>query len=176
MKTFAIANVVRVDVITEEDVPETYSFIDMADEITAEALISEGEEEELRVGNIIHAINATEDIAKGYDLNIKQALLSPELLALVDGGEWDDIAEEYNGIEAGLPVKRTLFTTKIYTEEKDESGATVSYLVFTLKHCKGSPVNYTFKNGEFFVPEMKVTARAKKKEKLINFKKIDELP
>ena len=39
---FALANIARVDIETEEDVPEVYTLIDMANEASIEAYINEG--------------------------------------------------------------------------------------------------------------------------------------
>ena len=56
-----IVNIVRTEIVTEEDVPKTYRF-DTASEATYAAVVSEGKETVLRVKNEIKAINRTEDI------------------------------------------------------------------------------------------------------------------
>ena len=57
----AIANIERVDIITEETTPRVFSF-DTASDASAEAQISAGAENELRIKNQILAQNITEDI------------------------------------------------------------------------------------------------------------------
>ena len=87
--TKPIANIVRVDVITEEDIPQAYSLTDVYSEAEATAHVSEGEEDAVRVRNTIHAQNNFEDIVLGYDVRLLSVLMVPEILALIDGGEWD---------------------------------------------------------------------------------------
>lgn len=175
-KFYALANVARIDVATEEDIPRKYTFKDQSDEITAEVRVSEGEEADLRVRNVIHAVNRTEDIPKGYDIGITQAVVSPELLAIIDGGEWNKETKTYKGIEAGAPVERTPFTLDVFTEDKDSSGETLSYVKFTFRHCKGSPISFTFKDGEFFVGEMGLKSTASSGERVVEFEELKELP
>ena len=85
IKEFAIANITRVDFITQEDEPKIYSLVDVASEAESIAYLSEGEEKVLRVKNTIKAQNNTEDIVLGYDNKFVNATLIPEILARVDG-------------------------------------------------------------------------------------------
>src|SRR5699024_3653828 len=129
IKEFAIANIARVDFVTQEDEPKVYKLIDVASEAESIAYLSEGEQDVLRIKNTIKAQNNTEDIVLGYDNRFVNATLVPEILALVDGGELtygaDDEVEEYIAPELGSPVERQKFTTRVYTEEKDGDGSTV---------------------------------------------------
>ena len=138
IRELPIANIARVELITDEVSPKTYRLIDVAEDAESTAFISQGEEKELRNRNTIKAQNNTEDIVKGYDLKLSSATLVPEILELVDGGELtysDDptnlIVDKYKAPALGRAVERKVFTTKIYTEVKDETGATVSYVCFT---------------------------------------------
>lgn len=175
-KEFAIANIARVEIETEEETPKTYSLTDVASEAEAVAFISQGQEQELRVKDTIKAQNITQDIVKGYDLKLVQATMIPEILALVDGGEWDPTTEKYEAPPIGSPVKRKQFTTHIYTEEKDADGSTISYIKFSYLHCVGTPLNYSLQDGEFFAPEMNMKSRPKMGESPVTFEILDELP
>ena len=116
-----IVNIVRTEIVTEEDVPKTYRF-DTASEATYAAVVSEGKETVLRVKNEIKAINRTEDIQYGSDINFSQVVVVPEVLAIIDGGtitKQTEKLQKYTPPVVGSPVNRTLFTLKIYTEEKE---------------------------------------------------------
>lgn len=173
---FALANIARVDIETEETTPKTYTLIDMASEANIEAYISEGAENILRVKNTIKALNKLEDITLGYDITLSAVTMQPEALALVDGGTWDDITQEYTAPPVGSPVERTPFTLKIYTEDKDMNGETKGYVCFNFLHCKGRPVNYTIQDGEFFSEELQARSRPAAGESPVTFKYMEALP
>lgn len=174
-----LANVARVELVTEENAPKTY-VVDTADEMKLEAFVSEGEEKELRKLNRLLAQLKTEDLTKGYDLTMKDMVMSPAVFALVDGGESTVGAEGkfegYTGPKMGEVVNRTPFTVNIYTEEKDGDGETTGYLKFTCKHCKGTPADIEIKDGDFFAPEYKLKSRPKIGESPIAITPLDDLP
>lgn len=176
VKEFPLANIVRVEIETEEEIPKRYRLTDVASEAEITAFISEGEEQELRVKNTIKAQNKTEDIVKGYDIRLVSATMVPEILALVDGGTWDATEKKYSAPVVGEPVNRTPFTMNVYTEEKDVDGGTLSYVKFSYKHCKGTPVNYSLVDGQFFAPELVAESRPKLGESPVEFEILDELP
>lgn len=176
IKEFALANIARVDITTEEDVPKTYTLTDVATEAEVIAYLSEGEEKELRVKNVIKAQNKTADIVMGYDINLIQATMIPEILALIDGGTYDEATKKYSAPPIGTAVERTRFKLSIYTEEKDGDGSTLNYVKFTYNNCEGSPVNYTLQDGEFFVPEMPAKSRPKMGQSPVEFEILTELP
>ena len=173
---FPLANIVRVEIETEETIPVSYRLTDIASEAEVTAFVSAGAELELRVKNTIKAQNKTEDIVKGYDIKLVAATMVPEIIALVDGGVWEPVSKKYTAPVVGTPVSRTPFTTHIYTEEKDVDGATKSYAKFSYKHCKGTPVNYSLSDGEFFAPEMILKSRPKMGESPVEFAILSELP
>lgn len=173
---FPLANIARVEIITEEEVPKEYRLTDVATDAEVIAYVSTGEEKSLRVKNVIKAQNKTEDIVMGYDVKLISATMIPEILALVDGGTWDPLTKKYAAPPIGTPVNRTPFTMNVYTEEKDGDGSTKSYVKFVYKNCKGKPVNYSLKDGEFFVPEMNATSRPKLGQSPVNFEILEELP
>lgn len=182
VKEFPLANIVRVEIETEEETPKQYRLTDVASEAEITAYVSEGEEKELRVKNTIKAQNKTEDIVMGYDIKLVSATMVPEILALVDGGalryDTEDSAKVvgYDAAPVGAPVERKLFTMHIYTEEKDTSGDSVSYVKFTYNHCKGTPVNYALQDNEFFSPELNAKSRPKKGESPVSVEFLDALP
>lgn len=166
-----LANIVKAEIVTEEGSPQTFEF-DTADTANLEPSLSEGEENVLRIKNKILAINRTEDIAYGYEIQLDDNTLIPEVLALIDGGSLryetpeDDTTSVvgYDAPVSGQTVDRTLFTLNLYTEEKDADGETINYAKISFVHCKGKPVSWTLEDGEFFVPSFNVESRPAKGE------------
>lgn len=173
---FALANIARVDITTEEEVPRTFTLIDMANEANIEAEISEGEENYLRVKNTIKATNKTEDIVLGYNITLTSVTMQPEVLAIVDGGTWDDVEQRYSAPPVGTPVQRTPIAIKIYTEDKDINGDIKGYMAFNFLHGKGSPVNYTITDGDFFSEELVIKSRPKMGESPVEWEYMATLP
>lgn len=176
IRELPIANIARVEMVTEEDIPKTYVLTDVASEAEATAYLSEGEEQILRVKNTVKAQNKTEDIVMGYDIRLLSATMIPEILALVDGGTISGEGDKYDAAVIGDAVERISFTTNIYTEEKDGDGSTKSYVKFSYKNCKGQPVNYLINDGEFFAPELNIKSRGKLGDSPVSIEFIKELP
>jgi len=82
----------------------------------------------------------------------------------------------YNAPIAGTAVARKLFTLNLFTEEKDIDGETLKYAKFSFAHNKGTPVKYSIKDGEFFVPEFTAKARPKSGESPLSINYLDTLP
>ncbi len=173
---FALANIARVEIVTEEEEPKTFILNDVASNADVTAYLSEGQEKILRVKNTIKAQNKTEDIVLGYDIKLAAATFIPEILAIVDGGKWDSAAKKYTAPVVGEPVERIPFRTNIYTEEKDGDGSTVSYVKFSYKNCTGKPVNYSLQDGDFYAPEFPIKSRSKLRESPVEVEMLDRLP
>jgi len=175
----AIANVCRVDIITEGKNPMVMHTT-TADEVGQEPKISEGDEQELRSKNRIIAHNITEDLVTGYNLTLKEVVVDPETFALCDGGTltWDGSGEHfvYDGPETGEIVTRKKFTLDVWTEEKDADGDTLAYQRFRFRNCKGSPVKFTHKDNAFFAPEYNIKSRPKLGQSPVNIASFDDLP
>lgn len=177
-----IVNIVRVEIVTEEDSAKTYRF-DTASEATYAPVVSQGNETILRIKNTILATDKTEEIQYGSDINLSQVVMVPEVLAIVDGGTLVTTGESetlkvtgYNPPSVGTVVNRVKFTTKIYTEEKDADGETLGYQCFAFKGCKGKPVSFNFKDGEFMAPQYTISSRVKKGTAPYNLTFLEELP
>ncbi|GAA0825263.1 hypothetical protein [Clostridium tertium] len=174
----SIVNIVRVEVETEETTPKIYRF-DTASEATYAAVVSEGQETILRAKNKILATNKTEDIQYGSDVNLTQVVMVPEVLAIVDGGTLTKTLDKVTGYRPpamGEVVNRTGFKLRIFTEEKDGDGETLGYQCFEYPGCKGKPVSFNFKDGEFMAPAYTISSRVKKGTAPYNLDFLDELP
>lgn len=175
-----IANVARVEIVTEETTARTFR-VTTANEAKVEAFISEGEEKELRKANRLLAQLKTDDLIKGYDVTLKDLTMNPEVYAIIDGGVSTAAAEggafqNYTGPKVGEVLNRTPFTLNIYTEEKDGDGETKGYLKLSCKHCKGTPASIELKDGDFCAPEYKLKSRPKIGEAPLSIDYLDALP
>lgn len=182
MKSFKInpiVNIVRAEIVTDEAEPRVLSF-ETISSASPEPLVSEGEEEELRVGNTILAQNCLEDIIKGYNITLRDCVLSADLLALTDGGS--SVSGEggafagYNGPKAGAKTERTRFDLRIYTAEKDYGGENIAFFRFTYPNCFGTPAKIKFENGAFASPEYVVKSRPGAGENAVKIECMDSLP
>ena len=174
----AIANIERVDIITEETTPRVFSF-DTASDASAEAQISAGAENELRVKNQILAQNITEDIVKGYNVTFTDSTFAPEVFALIDGGTstvTNDTFKSYTAPTAGEVVARTKSTMAVYASEKDYDGNSLSYVAFVFPHAKGSPASVTLKDGEFYSPSYTMKSRPSKGQSPLSMVSLPSLP
>ena len=174
----AIANIERVDIITEETTPRVFSF-DTASDASAEAQISAGAENELRIKNQILAQNITEDIVKGYNVTFTDSTFAPEVFALIDGGtstvSGDDF-KSYTAPTAGEVVARTKSTMAVYASEKDYDGNSLSYVAFVFPHAKGSPASVTLKDGEFYSPSYTMKSRPSNGQSPLSMVSLPSLP
>lgn len=174
----AIANIERVDIITEETTPRVFSF-DTASDASAEAQVSAGAETELRIKNRILAQNITEDIVKGFNINLTDSVFSPEVFALVDGGAStvsDDDFKKYTAPTAGEVVNRTKCSLAVYASEKDYDGNALSYTAFIFPHASGSPTSVSLKDGEFYAPSYTLKSRPSKGQSPMTVVALPSLP
>ena len=174
-----IANVERLKVVTIEETPQTY-VVETAASAKFTAVVSAGAEQELRIKNTIHGVLRTEDIVKGYDLEISDQKLLLEIFALIDGGTYtpgdDANGEKYAGPVAGSPVSRKAFDTYLYTSDRDTDGDAVAYHEWKFPSCKGRPVDGEFKDGDFATNNYKLASRPPKGVSPMSFQRIEELP
>ena len=138
--------------------------IKTASEANFRAALAAGAEKELRKKNTILALNKTDDILKGYDVDFTDVLMHPEVLALVEGGVvtyegTPAVFKSYSGPVAGQPVVREKFDLDIFCEDLDTDGEVKGYVQFNLKNCKGKPTEFALKDGDFFTPKYTVESR-----------------
>lgn len=171
----ALANIERVDIVTEETTTRVFSF-DTASEASVEAQVSAGTETELRVKNQILAQSITEDIVKGFNITLKDSTFAPELFALVDGGVSTVSGNnfvKYQAPAAGQVSSRVKSTMIVYAAEKDYDGNSLSYTAFSFPHAYGSPASVSLKDGEFYAPSYTLKSRPSKGQSPMT---VDDLP
>ncbi|MEG1514035.1 MAG: hypothetical protein RR296_01120 [Clostridia bacterium] len=174
-----IANVERIKVVTIEATPKTYVF-ETTTSATFTAALSAGAETELRVKNTMHGLLRTEDLVKGYDLELQDQKLLPQIFALVDGGVYTAktgvTGDKYEAPVAGASVNRTKFDTYLYTSDRDSDGDALAYHEWKFPSCKGKPVDGSFKDGEFATNTYKLASRPAKGVSPMVMQRIDALP
>lgn len=175
----SLVNIVRTEIITDEAAPKLLTF-STASQGTATPRVSAGEHVEQRVKNLILANNDTEDITIGYDIALNNVVFTPEVHALVDGGEFtiDETngSFNYSSIPAGVAVDRTRFTLAIYTEEKDYSGLPLSYYRFVFKNSFGAPATMDLQDGVFLAPQYTIKSTPRKGQSPVNINSFEMLP
>ncbi|OAA91259.1 Ig-like domain-containing protein [Clostridium ljungdahlii] len=167
-----IANIALAEIINEVTGQKYY--FDTAEKADIKPDLSKGKEDILRVKNRIIAMNRTDDICIGYDIKLTDNTFPPELMCLVDGGTMS--SNGYEGPEIGVAVNKVPFTLNLYSEEKDYDSSTIKYVKFGFKHNKGTPVEFKFEDGKFYVPEFESHGRPKKGEKPVYVEYVDSLP
>lgn len=154
---------------------------DKIQELTYAAVISEGTETVQRNKNEILAIDKKEDIQYGSDLTASHIVFSPEIFALIDGGSLVMSSSEpkkvvgYNPPAIGTVVKREKFNVRAYSEIK-EGDEIVGYNCIEFKTCKGKPISFNLKDGDFIVTQYTISSRPPKGELPYNIKIVDALP
>lgn len=155
---FAVSDIAAVVITTA-----TKSYlVQTGTEAMFRAAVAAGAEKELRKKNTLLALNKTQDLVKGYDVDLTNLLVHPEVLALIEGGVATFATEtfsSYSGPVAGSPVTRTPFRLDIYCEELDTDGNPDGYMKFSLPNCTGKPTEFTLKDGDFFAPKYTMESR-----------------
>lgn len=174
------ANLAMVEFETIGDSPKVYRTTKI-EELAYSATISEGTETVQRSKNEILAIDKKEDIQYGSDLTASHIVFSPQIFALIDGGTLIYHESEftkvigYNAPAIGTVVNRAKFTIRAYSEVK-EGDEIVGYDCIEFVKCKGKPVSFTLKDGEFRVTQYTITSRPAKGELPYSIKSVTSLP
>lgn len=160
IRSLALANIVRAEIITEEASPRVMTFM-TGKKATATPKVSQGSENELRIKNTILANNDFEDIVTGYEIALEDSTFTPDVFALIDGGTSTENGDHvsYAAPVAGSVVERTKFTLALYAAEKDYDGSDVSYVRFMFPHCKGTPATITCEDGAYYAPSYTIKSR-----------------
>lgn len=173
-----IANIERIRIVTEDDTAKTFVF-ETATSCAYNAAVSAGNEVEQRVKNQIYGLLKTEDLVKGYDLELEDQRLIIEVLALVDGGTLTGTGEEwtkYASPVAGSPVSRTKFSVELYTSDRDTDGEAIAYHCWKFVGCKGSPVSGSMTDGNFATQKYSIKSRPPKGVSPMEVTRVKELP
>ena len=175
---FNIANVERVEITTEETTPVTLVF-ETASNVSCVPAISQGQEIEQRVKNVIMGLLKTDDLLKGYDITLEDQRLITEVLELIDGGTVtlsSSAFSKYEGPNAGSAPTRKSFSLTFYTSDRDTSGAANSYYSWKFVNCKGKPVEFGGKDNDFRTTSYTIESRPASGTALVTLQKVASLP
>ena len=106
-----IVNVERVVITTEEQEPRTFTF-QTSSQATFTPAVSQGQEKEQRIKNTLMGLIKTEDLSKGYDIELTDQRLLMDVFALIDGGTVTGTGEEWTKYTA--PVTGSEKLTRIF--------------------------------------------------------------
>lgn len=175
-----IANIERVQIVTKDTQPKTYVF-ETASNATFNASVEQGTEVTQRVKNAIMGLIRTEDLVKGYDIELEDQRLIMEIFALIDGGTVTNKAsggdwEKYASPAAGSPVTRIEFDMTLYTSDRDSDGGAIEYYAWKFASCKGSPVSGGAKDDDFTTMKYTIKSRPAKGVSALELTRAESLP
>lgn len=172
-----LSDVSLVRVVTETDI---FSF-KTSDEISTEEVVSEGEEQTLKLKGEIYANREAKDTVLGYDLTCKDNVMCPELLKVIQGGtiEYDTDGKtfkKYTAPPVGQNASKTTFDVEVYSAEVGTDGDTGNFSKVTFPSCKGKSVPLSFKDGEYYSNEYTIQSRPEKGTAPYTIEKVTALP
>lgn len=173
----ALSDVACVEIVTTED-EKSYTFV-TASEVEVEEVLNEGEEQTLKIKNVLYANRKAEDTLLGHNLTFTDNLMCPELLELFQGGTLtpgESGKFTYTPPPIGTKVTKKKFTTNVYTNEVATDGDTGKYIKVSYPACIGTSVPFTFKDGEYYTNEYVIKSRPPKKTVPYTVSLVDALP
>ena len=173
-----IANVERIEIVTDETTPATY-VLETATSCNYNAVVSQGQDVEQRVKNVLMGLLRTDDLVKGYDIELEDQRLHGAILALVDGGTLTGAGDQWTKYQAtaiGTEISRKSFTLKLYTSDRDTDGGVVTYHKWTFPDCKGSPVSGGAADGSFTNMKYSIKSRPAKTHIPLTVDAVESLP
>ena len=123
----ALSDVACVEIVTEDE--KSYTF-ETASEVGIEEVLDEGDEQTLKIKNVLYANRKAEDTLLGHDLTFTDNLMCPELLELFQGGTLtpgEGGKFTYTPPAIGTKATKKKFTCNIYTCEVSTDGDTGKY-------------------------------------------------
>lgn len=173
-----IVNVERVKITEDGENGATYMF-KTATSATFTPSVSQGVEKEQRIKNTIMGLIRTEDVAKGYDIELADQRLLAEVFALLDGGTLttgNDGWTSYSAPAAGSEVSRKSFTLELYTSDRDSEGSVVEYYKWSFPGCKGTPVSGGATDDDFQTIRYAIRSRPAAGTSPMTLTRVAELP
>lgn len=151
--------------------------IKTSDEYGIEPVTEEGAKQDLIIKGELIANKENPTIIKGYDITLKDNVLRPKLMKILQGGtltEGENFV--YNGPTVGALQSAKIAEVCVYTEVVGVGGATGEYIKTTFTNCEGDLVNFSFKDGEYFSNEFKIKSRPTSNNSVYKMELVSELP
>lgn len=159
---------------------KTYQF-ETASEVGTEEVVSEGEEQTLKIKGKIWANKKAEDTTLGYDLTLKNNVFIPEVVKVLNGGTITTASEggafqKYEAPAMGEKVVKEKFSLSFYSEEVAPDGPTGRYAKITFPSCMGAKCPISMKDGEYFASEIIIKSRPANGERPYTIEMVESLP
>lgn len=138
-------------------------FIETAEEVELDPVISAGDEKVHRDDTKILAIASTPDLLYGYNFKLKDATFSPEVAALIEGSNvtYDTVdttkVKSYSTPMLAEGAKMKPFKADVYVANY-EGDSIKDYSMITLNKCSGKAPKMSLKK-DFYAPEFEIKAR-----------------
>lgn len=180
LTSIPLTDVSQAEIITTTG-SKTYRF-ETASEVGTEEVVSEGEEQTLKIKGKIWANKKAEDTTLGYDLTLKNNVFIPEVVKVLNGGtittdpESGGAFKKYEAPAMGEKVVKEKFTLSFYSEEVAPDGPTGRYAKITFPSCMGAKCPISMKDGEYFASEIIIKSRPANGEKPYTIEMVDALP
>lgn len=177
-----IANVERIKIELEGEETATSYVFETATSCTFTAAVSSGQEVEQRVKNALCGMIKTDDIVKGYDIELEDQRLIAEVLALVDGGTLETAESgsggwtKYTAPAIGTAVERKPFTLTMYTSDRNADGDAIEYYAWEFKTCRGKPVGGSSADNQFTNMKYTIQSRPAFGVSPMTVSRVEELP
>ena len=147
-----IANVERIKIELEGEETATSYVFETATSCTFTAAVSSGQEVEQRVKNALCGMIKTDDIVKGYDIELED---QPVI---------------------GSAVERKPFTLTMYTSDRNADGDAIEYYAWEFKTCRGKPVGGSSADNQFTNMKYTIQSRPAFGVSPMSVSRVDELP
>ena len=138
-----------------------WKVIETLQQVNYEMQWSEGQTQEQRGGDRLLATVTDDDVLMGVDLTIQVADLQGEVVAIIDGGTWDQTAKKYTPPDFGTP--RPAFALEVYAAYFGEGPQMASDLKgfyrFVFPYCKGRLDLPNLQDRNFANPQFTIRAR-----------------
>ena len=174
-----IVNVERVKV-TVGTGNEAVSYVfKTSSQATFTPAVSAGQEREQRIKNTLMGLIKTEDLNKGYDIELSDQRLIMDMFALIDGGTVTGEGDAWTKYEApavGATVEKTAFELSLYTSDRGPDAAAKSYYKWTFPNCKGKPVTAGATDDDFYTLRYSIESRPASGVSPMTIDKVQELP
>lgn len=155
-------------------------FFSTASEVSGEVVIEEGENVSLKIKKRLTAQKQDPDTALGYDLSITNNMFTPELIELIQGGVLvkDEAGnfKSYRAPKVGAVRQTEKFKINFYIEVVGEDGATGEYIKYCFDGCRGTFINPSFKDGEYYSESYTIKSRPAIGKDLYNIELVEEAP
>lgn len=177
MNQLPLSDVCLVRIVTKDAI---YPF-KTSDEISSEQVVSEGEEQTLKIKGVIYANREAKNTVLGYDLTLNDNVMCPELLIVTQGGKitYDTdgtTVKKYEAPPVGENTSTEKFELEVYSSVVGTEGDTGQYALVTFPNCTGSSVPLTFKDGEYYSNSYPIKSRPPRGVSPFTIDLVDALP